>query len=217
MEQVYLNNTNTIKTIKEAILNQIQESNDYPYLYSVIQFGFYDNEGIKLPPSEIRKYWDKTEVNTTCKLIYNMLKETFGMNGIWMFIERHSPLLDDEGVEIRKGRFHINIISSNIKDSSIEEPNRKVRRLMLENGRFDIPIEQNCYRDLDEMKIELFDTCCKRANWCNRYKYSIKTQILYEPTDLESVSYYCLKDYDSKSNTDFTDIIVWKASDFYKP
>ena len=207
----------TTKKIKEAIFNQIQEGIDYPYLYSVITFGFYDNYGIKLPISEIRKYWDKTEVKKTCKLIYNMLKEHFNMDGLWMFIERHTPLLNEDGEVIREGRFHINIISSSIKDSAVEEPNRKVRRLMLENGRFDIPIESNVYRDLDELKIELFNACCKRANWVNRYKYSIKTQMLYEPTDLESVSHYCLKDYDGKSNVDFTDIVVFEASDFYKP
>ena len=41
----------TTKKIKEAIFNQIQEGIDYPYLYSVITFGFYDNEGYKLPIS----------------------------------------------------------------------------------------------------------------------------------------------------------------------
>jgi hypothetical protein len=87
---------------------------------------------------------------------------------------------------------------------------------MLENGRFDIPIEQNVYRDLDEMKTELFNACCRRANWCNKYKHSIKTQILYEPSDIENVVHYCLKDY-YRNNVDFTDTIVWKASDFYKP
>jgi hypothetical protein len=217
MEQVYQHKQNTIETIKETLFNQIQEGNDYPYLYSVIQFGYYDNQGFRLPPSEIRKYWDKEEVKKTCRLIYNMLKEHFGMNEIWMFIERHSPLLDEDGNELKKGRFHINIISSNIKDDAVEEPNRKVRRLMLEDGRLGVPIENNVYRDLDELKIELFNACCKKANWCNRYSYSIKTQMLYEPTDLESTSYYCLKDYKTNSNVDFTDIIVWEASDFYKP
>jgi hypothetical protein len=217
MKPVYLKDTNTIKTIKETILKQIQEGIDYPYLYSVITFGFYDNYGIKLPISEIRKYWDKTEVDKTCKLLYNMLKEHFGMDGLWFFVERHSPLLDEDGAAIREGRFHINIISSSIKDSVIEEPNRKVRRLMLENGRFDVPIENNVYTDIDELKIELFNACCKRANWVSRYKYSIKTQMLDEPTDLESAVFYCLKDFDGKSKVDFTDIIIWKASDFYKP
>ena len=212
-----LKSKDTIETIKRTIFNQIQEGIDYPYLYSVITFGFYDNQGYKLPPSEIRKYWDKEEVNKTCRLIYNMLKEHFGMDGLWFFVERHTPLLNEDGEVIRQGRFHINLVSSSIKDSSIEEPNRKIRRLMLENGRFDIPIENNVYRDLDELKIELFDACCKKANWVNRYQYSIKTQMLYEPSDLESVVFYCLKDYNDKSGIDFTDIVVFEASDFYKP
>jgi hypothetical protein len=227
MKPVYLKDTNTIKLIKETILGQIQEGTDYPYLYSVITFGFYDNYGIKLPISETSKYWDKTEVDKTCKLIYNMLKEHFGMDGLWFFIERHSPLLYKDGNIEKEGRFHINIISSSIKDYVIEEPNRKVRRLMLENGRSNVPIENNVYKNIDDLKIELFNACCKRANWVNRYKYSVKTEMLYEPTDLENVVYYCLGDYtgkyrDKKKNpvknkVDFTDIIVWKASDFYKP
>jgi hypothetical protein len=212
-----LKSKDTIETIKRTIFNQIQEGIDYPYLYSVITFGFYDNQGYKLPPSEIRKYWDKEEVKKTCRLIYNMLKEHFGMDGLWFFVERHTPLLNEDGEVVRQGRFHINLVSSSIKDGSIEEPNRKIRRLMLENGRFDIPIENNVYRDLDELKIELFDACCKKANWVNRYKYSIKTQMLYEPSDLESVVFYSLKDYNDKSGIDFTDIVVFEASDFYNP
>jgi len=215
MEPLY-QHRNTSNRIIDAILNQIQEGNDYPYLYSVIQFGFFNNDGNRLTPIEIRKYWDKSEVDKTCKLLYNMLKETFNMDRIWMFVERHQSVIDDEGIEIKKGRFHINIIASSIKDGEIEEPNRKVRRLMLENGRFDIPIEQNVYRDLDEIKTELFNACCRRANWCNKYKHSIKTQMLYEPSDIENVVHYCLKDY-YRNNVDFTDTIVWKASDFYKP
>lgn len=212
-----LSTSDTIKTIKETIFNQVREGEDYPYFYSVITFGFYDNMGYKLPISEIRKYWDKTEVIKTCRLIYNMLKEHFGMDGIWMFIERHTPLLDEDGDVIREGRFHINIITSSIKDSVIEEPNRKVKRLMLENGKYDVPITNNVYSSIDDLKIELFNSCCKRANWVNRYKYSIKTQMVYDPADLESVSYYCLKDYDKKTNIDFTDIVVFEASDFYRP
>lgn len=214
---MHLTTKDTTKKIKETIFNQIQEGIDYPYVYSVITFGFYDNMGIKLPYSEIRKYWDKGEVSKTCRLIYNMLKEHFNMDAIWMFIERHSPLLDEDGDIIREGRFHLNIITSSISDDCVEEPNRKVRKLMLDDGKLGLPIQNSVYMDLDNLKIDLFDTCCKKANWVNRYKYSIKTQMLYEPTDLENVVYYCLKDFDGKSNTDFTDIIVWKASDFYKP
>ena len=209
---------NNIRSIKEALYNQIQEGNDYPFIFSVCVFGFYANNGYKLPPSEIAKFYDKNEVDKTCRLIYNILKETFGMDGIWIFKERHKDLLDEEGNVLKKGRFHLNIITSNIKDSVIEEPNRKVRRLMLENGRFDIPIENNTYKDIEELKIELFNAAIRRsANWINKYQYSIKTQILDEPIDLRNTTDYVLKDFNEKSGIDFTDIVVFKASDFYKP
>lgn len=228
MEPVYQKDTKSnINKIKKAILQQIGEVQSYPYLYSVIMFGFYNSDGIKLNPNEVSKFYDKSEVEKTCKLLYNMLKECFGMDALYFFIERHSPLLDEDGDIIRQGRFHLNIISSSIKDSAIEEPNRKVRRLMLENGRLSIPIENTTYDNLDEIKCDLFNACCRRANWVNKYQYSIKTEMLYEPIDLEKCVYYCLGDYngtmkDKKNNPvknmiDFTDLIVWKASDFYKP
>jgi hypothetical protein len=226
MESLYLKDINTRKVIKETILNQIQEGNDYPYYYAVIQFGFYRN-GIKLPTSETSKFWNRNEVEKTCKLLYNMLKEHFKMNGLWFFIERHSPILDKDGDIVKEGRFHINLISSSIKDFIIEEPNRKIRRLLLENGKGGIPIENNVYADIEDLKIDLFNACCRRANWLNEYEPTIKTQMLEEPTDLERVVYYCLGDYNGKNTDkkgnpvrhkiDFTDIVVWKASDFYKP
>jgi hypothetical protein len=181
-----MNNSTTIKNtttpIIDAIIKQVSEGEDYPYLYSVIYFGFYDDNGLKLPPSIIRQFWDKEEVNKTCRIIYNSLKETFGMDGVWMFKERHTDLLDENGEVLKRGKFHLNIITSNIKDRIIEEPNRKVRRLLNDNGKMNIPIKDFQYTDIDELKIELVNACIKRAsNWVNRFQYSIKTQLLLEP------------------------------------
>jgi len=213
-----------ITIIKNNIFNLIQGGTDYPYYYSVVQFGFYDNDGFKLFYDEIKKYWDKTQVETTCVLIYNMLKEALNINEIWMFIERHKPLCDEYGDVIREGRFHLNIITSSIQDKDIEEPNRKCRRLLLEDGKIKgVPIKDCVYdEDLEDLKIDLFNACVRKADWVNKYKHSIKTQILYEPTDLENTVFYCLKDYDGKkcdtkeNLIDFMDIIIWKASDFIK-
>lgn len=224
----YSEKQGTIAAIKHSIFNLIQGGNDYPYIYSVVQFGFYDNQGYRLPYSEIRKYWDKEEVETTCKRIYNMLKEAFGINEIWMFIERHTPLYDEEGEIIREGRFHLNIITSSIPDAAVEEPNRKCRRLFLQDGKIKgVSIRECVYNeDLEELKIDLFDACVSQAKWVNRYNNSVETQMLYEPTDLENVVDYCLGDFngtckDKKGNKirnelDFLDIIVWRASDFHK-
>jgi hypothetical protein len=216
-----MNNSTTIKNtttpIIDAIIKQVSEGEDYPYLYSVIYFGFYDDNGLKLPPSIIRQFWDKEEVNKTCRIIYNSLKETFGMDGVWMFKERHTDLLDENGEVLKRGKFHLNIITSNIKDRIIEEPNRKIRRLLNDNGKMNIPIKDFQYTDIDELKIELVNACIKRAsNWVNRFQYSIKTQLLLEPSDLEDTTLYCLKEF-SKKQADFTDVVCFKSSDFYKP
>ena len=48
-------------TITNTLVNQVMEGSDYPYYYSVITFGYFDNLGVKLPPSIIRKFWDKEE------------------------------------------------------------------------------------------------------------------------------------------------------------
>ena len=78
--------------IKQSIVDRITNGSNYPYLYSVIQFGFYDNQGFLLPPSLIRQYWDKEEVKRTCRMIYNLLKEVNQdvQNEGWQFnIEYH--------------------------------------------------------------------------------------------------------------------------------
>jgi hypothetical protein len=61
--------------IYDAIKSQIIEYNEYPYIYSVVVFGFYDDNGKRLSISEMKKFWDKYEVERTCRLIYNLIKE----------------------------------------------------------------------------------------------------------------------------------------------
>lgn len=219
-----------ITAIKNRVFNLIQGQGgtDYPYIYSVIQFGFYDNQGQRLPYNIIKQYWNKKRVEETCVLIYHMLEEAFRMDGIWMFIERHAPLCDEEGKVIREGRFHLNIVTSSMPDADLEDPKRRCRRLFFKDGKTKgVPIRNCVYNeDLDELKLDLFNACVSQADWVNRYQYAVKTQMLYEPTDLENVVYYCLGDFngrceDKKGNKirnelDFMDIIAWEASDFNK-
>lgn len=212
-----LDKNKEIKIITETIKKQILEYDEYPYLYSVCSFGFYDNNGIKLPSSTTRKYWDKYEVEKTCILVRNMLKEALCMDQVYTFIERHQPEVDEYGEVIREGRFHINLIISPIPDAAVEEPNRKCRRLFYEPARMGIPINQLVYNDLDELKIDLVNACCRKANWINKFSGSVKTQMLYEPSDVSNVVEYCLKDFINNSSIDFTDLVVFRASDYYKP
>ena len=123
------------KTIKEHILKQVLESGEYPYIYSVLQFGFYDDNGFKLPISDIRKFWDKTEVERTNRLIKNMLRKHLVFSKHISF-RKNSPLYDEYGDIASEGRYHVNIITTQIPDSAIEEPNRKCRKLMLEDDSY---------------------------------------------------------------------------------
>ena len=219
------NKTNTIKkqegikVITETIKKQILEGMEYysNFYYSVCSFGFYDNYGNKLPPSTIRKYWDKYEVEKTCILIRNIIKEHLCVEQVYVFMERHQPELDSDGDVVKEGRFHLNIITSSIPDSAVEEPNRKCRRLFYEPGRMGIPINQLSYgEDLDQLKIDLLNACCRKADWINKFSGSVNTQILWEQNDVDNVIDYCLKDF-INDKVDFTDVICFKASDYYKP
>jgi hypothetical protein len=207
----------TINKIKKAIVSQVSDCVTYPLLYSVITFSTYDNYGCKLPISQVRKYWDKQEVEKTCILLRNMLKETFSIERTYFFVERHADLLDEDGETQKKGRFHINLVATTIEDQIIEDPSRKVKRLLRGNGRLGVPIENQVYEDLEDLKIDLFNACLRQADWVNKWSGSVLTQWMDGPTDAEAVVQYSLKDYKPGGHTDFTDIIVWKASDFYRP
>ncbi len=217
MDKIKLTIQEEKELIYDAIEKQVCELNEYPYIYSVITFGFYNNNGDRLPPDTIRKFWDKYEVERTCRLIYNLIKENLKTLQIYSFIERHEELLDGNGEHIKDGRFHINLISTDVNDNTIEEPDRKVKRLMNENNGYGIPIS-SMVGDIDTIKISLLEAAIKKADWINKYKYSLKTQWFNTEDDLKRTIRYCFKDYLITNNkVDFSDIIVSKASDFYVP
>ena len=200
-----------IPIIKDSIHTFIKNKIGSNSIFSTIEFGFYDDEGYKLPPSIIRKYWDKTEVRKTNTLIKNMLKEAFGINQFFFFIERHSPVLDEFGEVVSEGRFHIHFLTSCINDMAITEPNRRCKRLILYTKAGNaIP-----YNNINDYKINLFDKCCRQANWINRYNYSIKTSYNKNNSDLRKRVHYCLKNY-KPDKQDFMDIIDFDNSSFNK-
>lgn len=200
-----------IPIIKDSIHKIIRNDIGSNSIFTTLQFGFYDNYGFKLPASIIRKYWDKTEVITTNRLIKNLLKEAFNISRFYFFMERHQPTLDKYGDVEQEGRFHIHLLTSGINDSAVLQPNRKCRRLSL--------YQESCNNinsnSVCEYKIRLFDECCKQANWINRYSYSIKTSVNKTNTDLRNRTHYCLKHY-KHDELDFMDIIDFDNSDFNK-
>jgi len=204
-----------IPIIKDTIIRRIKDKAALPYIFTTLQFGFYDNYGYLLPPSTTRRYWDKTEVEKTNRLVKNMLKEALDIDYFYFFMERHTPTFDKYGDIEREGRYHIHLITSGIKDGSIKNANRRCRRLFYEQGSIGVPIKHMDLLDIDDMKIELFNACCKKANWINRYKYSIHTEFIDKAGDLGRCINYCLKEYNSNGK-DFMDVVDFNNSDLSK-
>jgi hypothetical protein len=205
-----------IQLVKDKLVEQLSELQEFPFYYVVVQFGFYDNSGIKLPQTEVRKFYDKEQVSKTCKLIRNKIREALNPLQQYFFLERHTPLIDEYGDTIQEGRFHINLIVSPITDDAVLEPNRKCRRLLSQPDydKFGIPIENQTYQDIEEYKVALLNACIRTCGWVNKYQYSVKTQLVETPEDLEEVSNYCLKTY-KDGGKDFMDIVEFSSSDFY--
>ena len=201
--------------IKDTIVKRITNKAQYPYIFTTLQFGFYDNYGYLLPPTTIRRYWDKTEVEKTNRLVKNMLKEALSIDYFCFFMERHTPTYDKYGDVEREGRYHIHLITSGINEAAVTTPNRRCKRLYYENGSIGVPIKHMGLQDIDDMKIELFNACCKKANWINRYKYSIHTEFIDNADDLRRCINYCLKEY-RDGGKDFMDVVDFSNSDLSK-
>ena len=111
-----INTKHNIELVRNKLVEQVMGLDEYPFYYVVVQFGFYDNFGNLLPQTEVSKFYDKTEVGRTCRLIKNKIREALNPLQQYFFLERHSPLLDEYGDTIREGRFHINLLISPIED-----------------------------------------------------------------------------------------------------
>ena len=133
----------SIELVKDTLVGQIMELDEYPFYYTVIQFGFYSDYGVRLESEQIAKYHDKYEVSKTCRFIRNKIREALQPLQQYYLLERHKPLLDDYGDVVKEGRFHINLLISPISDEIVLNPNRKCRRLLSEPDyeRFGLPIE----------------------------------------------------------------------------
>lgn len=205
-----------IQAVKGKLVEQLSELDEYPFYYIVIQFGFFDDYGNKLPQTELAKFYDKQEVGRTCRLIKNKIREALNPLQQYYFLERHSSLLDEFGDTIQEGRFHINLLVSPISDEAVLEPNRKCRRLLSQPDytRMGIPIQNNNYSDVEEYKVALLNACIRTCGWVSRYQYSVKTQLVETPEDLHEVSNYCLKTY-KEGAKDFMEVVEFSSSDFY--
>jgi len=208
---------NQYNEIKDSVYKKIGYSggNDCPFYFITLQYGFYDDDGCLIDFDTLCKYWDKTEVGKTVRLVRNLLRETFGITGFYAFTEWHEGQKDQYGEVIRKGRYHNHIISTPIDNNNISNLNRKIRRLLSKLSWIDKLISELPVDTLDEYKVHLLETCIQKANWVNRYSHSIKTEIIPTKQDLKRVVDYCLKNFNRSTGLDFTDIIDFDNSDFY--
>jgi hypothetical protein len=208
---------NQYKEIKESVYKKISYSNNNncPLYFITLQYGFYDDNGYLIDFDTLCKYWDKTEVEKTVRLVRNLLRETFGITGFYAFIERHEGQVNQYGEVIKKGRYHNHIITTSIDNSKVNNPNRKVRRLLAKLGWIGKSINELPVDTLDEYKVQLLETCIQKAKWVNRYSHSIKTEIIPSRQDLKRVVEYCLKNFNPSTGLDFVDIIDFDNSDFY--
>jgi hypothetical protein len=210
---------NEYKEIKNKIYEKIGYSNGNkcPYYFITLQYGFYDDNGCLIDFDTLCKYWDKTEVGKTVRLVRNLLRETFGISGFYAFTEQHKGQRDQYGDVIKKGRYHNHIITTSIDNDKITNPNRKIKRVLSKLGWIDKPLSELPITSLDEYKIRLLETCIQKADWVNRYSHSIKTEIIPTKADLRRVVDYCLKEFNPITGLDFIDIIDFANSDFSIP
>ena len=227
---VYLSELKITREIENTLWKQIETHSEYPWFYSVITY----SEWIEDFDKEKFDFANLPKVRKTQRMVRRMLKEAFKAEYIYFFNERHQPfqqnyyqqfdiptsrsdLLPKEiqkGDAIDNGRFHTNILISNIEDKRIKEPNSKCRRLFDSQSHCKIPIRNTHYTNLESLKIDLIDACCKQPEWvCNHQDNAVKTQCLHTPYNVKNVLHYCLKDCYNKG-TDFTEIIDFSNSDF---
>ena len=220
------------REVEKRLWKQIEPHTNSDFYYSVITFSDWLQD-FNNPR------WDFSNINSvrkTNRLLYRMLKEAFKIDYIYMFPERHSPekehyyealSLPHKGGDFLspeyqtgdvriKGRFHTNILMSNIKDERITNPNSKCRRLFKLSGDGIKPVNQKKFNSIDTLKIELINACCKKPNWVSEYQLNaVKTQVLKGPSNVKRVLHYCMKEC-YNNGTDFTEVIDFDNSDFKK-
>lgn len=194
--------------IKETIYQGIADTASSTFLFYTIEFGQRNDTGGLVPTEQWRKYWDKTEVSKTNRLIINKISECFSTKEqpikFFSFRERHQPTLDKDGDIIKQGRFHLHIISTAVPENAIQEPNRKLRRLIKESEAITNRSDP----------IQLLNACIRQADWINRYSPAVDIKPIRSLEDLRMVTYYCLKAFKNSGDLDFMDVIDFENSHF---
>jgi len=208
------------EVVKNLIVKNIQEVTGKKWFYSVIHYGNYGNDGVLLDWGERRWMYNKEEVKKVHRFLRRLLREHFKVECIYFTLERHQSTYEriEEGPHLQygdelKGKYHTNILISPISDDLLENPHSKLSKLWDEPGRMNIPIHPLQYNeDLIDLKIDLINSCLRKCPWVNRFRPSVKTQVLETPEDLWNVGHYSLKDI-TQLGLDFMEVLDWENSD----
>jgi hypothetical protein len=206
--------------VKNLIVQNIQELSGDQWFYSVIHYGNYGNDGVLLDWEERRWMYHKEEVRRVHRYLRRLLREHFRVECLYFTLERHQSSYEriEEGPHLqygdeKKGKYHTNILISPISDDLLENPHSKLSKLWDEPGRMGVPIHSLQYNeDLIDLKIDLINSCLRKCPWVNKFRPSVKTQVLKTPEDLWNVGHYSLKDI-TRKGLDFLEVLDWENSD----
>ena len=206
--------------VKNLIVQNMQELSGDQWFYSVIHYGNYGDDGALLDWEERKWMYNKEEVRRVHRYLRRLLREHFKVECLYFTLERHQSSLEriEEGPHLqygdeKKGKYHSNILISPISDSLLENPHSKLSKLWDEPGRMGIPIHSLQYNeDLIDLKVDLINSCLRKCPWVNRFRPSVKTQVLETPEDLWNVGHYSLKDI-TQLGLDFMEVLDWENSD----
>lgn len=190
--------------IKNGLKEQILEMDEYPWYSCEIRF-----DKNLLPMGNGLSKWFLDLVKQTNRLMKNKLRESFLNDQFYCFVVNGSGEVEDQGV------LSIKILISPIPDQSVEEPNRKCRRLLSKPGRNYLPIENSTYSDIEDYKVDLINACLNTTEWSERYTPYISIQVLTDRGDLEEMVDSYLDSY--SDSIDLLTGVDFKSSDFYTP
>ena len=192
------------REIAYAVYKKILKQHQFPFYAITTTYSLRTNDNSRwLDKKDRATRWDRYEVERTNCLIRNKMREAFNIEDFYAFLEHHDPFTDKDGKE-HQGRYHTHIISSNISDIAITEPNRKCRRYL------------NQYKewinysnpDVKTLKPTIIKSVVGSVEWVRKWDNSINIKCIWTEGDLANYVCYCLKTYTNlKSELCFNDVI----------
>ena len=192
------------RKIAFAIYSKMLNKHQFPYYAITTTYSLRtDDNSHWLDRRDRATRWDRYEVEKTNILIRNKMREAFNIKDFYAFLEHNSSFIDKNGIE-RQGRYHTHIITSNISDNAITQPNRKCRRYLNEYNEW-----LKVYSpDVKILKPVIIKSVVGSVEWVRKWDNSINIECISSAPDLARYVCYCLKTYtDIRSELCFNDVI----------